>query len=131
MTDFEKVKSYLIELEYNILSEDIEEELFVVEKEDAGINNLIIDCEDEILIIEQLIMELQVDSAQVYKDLLIKNREIVHGAFVLAEDGKSLIFRDTLQLKNLDLNELEGTLNSLGLLLGEYGETLINISKLK
>jgi hypothetical protein len=131
MTDFEKVKSYLIELEYNILSEDIEEELFVVEKEDAGINNLIIDCEDEIHIFEQLIMELQVDSAQVYKDLLIKNREIVHGAFVLAEDGKSLIFRDTLQLKNLDLNELEGTLNSLGLLLGEYGETLINISKLK
>ncbi|MFO7863969.1 MAG: YbjN domain-containing protein [Salinivirgaceae bacterium] len=131
MTDFEKVKSYLIELEYTILSEDIEEELFVVEKEDAGISNLIIDCEGEILIIEQLIMELPVDRAEVYKDLLIKNREIVHGAFVLADDGKSLIFRDTLQLKNLDLNELEGTLNSLALLLGEYGETLINISKLK
>ena len=46
------VKSYLTELEFTILKEDPSEELFVVEKEDSGITNLIIDCEDPILIIE-------------------------------------------------------------------------------
>lgn len=131
MTDFEKVKEFLIELEYSIVHEDPEEELFVVEKDEAGINNLIIDCEDDILVIEQLIMELKVDDANVYKDLLIKNREIVHGAFALDEHGEKLIFRDTLQLENLDLNELLGTLNSLELLLSEFGTRLIEISKLK
>lgn len=131
MTNFEKVKNYLIELEYSIVHENPEEELFVVEKDEAGINNLIIDCEDDILIFEQLMMELPVDNVDVYKDLLIKNREIVHGAFALDETGKKLIFRDTLQLENLDMNELQGTLNALELLLSEFGERLIEISKLK
>lgn len=131
MTDFEKVRNYLIELEYTIVHDNPDEELFVVENDEAGINNLIIDCEDDILIIEQLIMELPVENADIYKDLLIKNREIVHGAFALNEDGKKLIYRDTLQLKNMDLNELQGTLNALELLLSEYGERLIEISKLK
>ncbi len=131
MTDFEKVKDYLVELEYSIIHEDPEEELFVVENEEAGINNLIIDCEGEILIIEQLIMDLPVDDKEVYKSLLIKNREIVHGAFALDEDGKRLLFRDTLQLENLDFNELQGTLNSLELLLSEFGGKIIEISKLK
>lgn len=131
MTNFEKVKSFLLDLEYTIMHENPDEELFIVEKNDAGINNLIIDCEDEILVIEQLIMELTTHNADVYKDLLIMNREIVHGAFALDHDGKKLIFRDTLQLENLDMNELSGTLNSLELLLSEHAETLIRISKLK
>ena len=59
----------------------------------------------------------------------MKNRDIIHGAFVLDESGKKLIFRDTLQIANLDLNELEGTLNSLSLLLSEYSDELINFSK--
>jgi hypothetical protein len=130
MTDFEKVKEYLMELEYSIVGENPQEEMFIVEKDEAGINNLIIDCEDEILVIEQLIMDLPTNSVDVYKDLLMKNREIVHGAFALSEDGQKLIFRDTLQLENLDLNELSGTLNSLELLLSEYGNRLIEISKL-
>lgn len=131
MTNFEKVKEYLIDLDYSIVHENIEEELFIVEKGEAGISNLIIDCEDEILVIEQLLMELPSLSADVYRDLLIMNREIVHGAFALDRDGKKLIFRDTLQLENLDINELSGTLNSLELLLSEHAESLINISKIK
>jgi hypothetical protein len=48
---------------------------------------------------------------------------------VLDESGKNLMFRDTLQVENLDLNELEGSLNSLSLLLSEYSDELINMSK--
>jgi len=40
-----------------------------------------------------------------------------------------LIFRDTLQMENLDLNELEGSINSLTLLLSEYSNELITFSK--
>lgn len=129
MDHFEKVKNYLTELECEIVSEDPEEQLVVVNKEEEGILNMVIDCEDPILIIEQFLFDVKIDSAETFKSLLIKNREIVHGAFTLDETGKKVIFRDTLQLENLDLNELEGSLNSLSLLISEYYEELLNFAK--
>ncbi len=126
---FNKVKSYLLDLEYTILHEDAAEELVVVEKEDAGITNLVIDCEDPILIIEGILFEVKSTSEDMLKQLLMKNREIIHGAFTLDETGTKVIFRDTLQLENLDLNELQGTLNSLELLLSEYSSEIIEFSK--
>lgn len=126
---FNKVKEYLLDLEYRIVSEDTAEELFVVEKEEDGISNVIIDCEDSILIIEGLLFEMKKGSEDIFVSLLKKNREVVHGAFVLDESGKKVIYRDTLQLENLDQNELEASLNSLKLLLSEYSEELIEFSK--
>jgi len=126
---FNKVKDYLMDLEYNIVSENSSEELVVIEKEEDGISNVIIDCEDSIVIIEALLFEMKTGSEDIFKSLLIKNRELVHGAFTLDETGKKVIFRDTLQLENLDLNELEASLNSLKLALSEYSEDLIKFSK--
>ncbi len=126
---FEKVRDYLYDLECNIVSEDTEDQVFVIEKEEDFIKNMVVDCVEPILILEQVLFEVKNDSADVYKNLLMKNRDIIHGAFVLDETGKKVIFRDTLQLENLDLNELEGSLNSLTLLLSEYGDEIIKFSK--
>ncbi len=127
--NFNKVKEYLLELEYRITSENIADEIVVIEKEEDGIVNLILDCEDSILVIESLLLEMQNEaSTKVLSSLLMKNREIVHGAFALDETGKRLLFRDTLQLDTLDLNELEASINSLKLLLSEYGEELTELS---
>ncbi len=128
MSIFSTVKDYLVELDYDILSEDPAEELLVVSNEDAGISNLIVDCEDPILIIEYPLFKIQSQSANVFRELLAKNRDIIHGAFALTDEDM-LIFRDTLQLENLDQNELEGTLNSLEILLAEFGDRLITLSK--
>jgi tRNA threonylcarbamoyladenosine modification (KEOPS) complex Pcc1 subunit len=65
----------------------------------------------------------------VYQRLLQKNRDIIHGAFALDESGRKLIFRDTLQIETLDLAELEACVNSLGLLLIEFADELIQFSK--
>ncbi|MGQ1911539.1 YbjN domain-containing protein [Marinifilum sp. RC60d5] len=129
-TYFNRVKDYLLNLEYNIVQEDKTEELFIVENPEGGIANLVVDCEDPILVIEGLLFELSDVKPDIYKSLLIKNREIIHGAFTLDESGKKVIFRDTLQLENLDQNELEATLNSLEMLLSEYSEEIISFSKL-
>jgi len=126
---FSKVKEYLLELNYEIVQEDVEESLFVVQNEEAGIKNLIIDCEDPILIFEQFLFKIKNDNVNIYKALLQKNREIIHGALVLDETGINVIFRDTLQLENIDLNEVQGTLNSLELFLSEYADELIQFSK--
>ncbi len=123
---FDLVKSYLLDLDLTITSEDEAEELVVVEDEDAGIKNLIIDCEAPIVILEQLIMEVPAVPGDLYRRLLQINRTLVHGAFVLDEEGKLVIFRDTLQLENLDLNELEGSIGALSLALAENGDELLS-----
>lgn len=127
--NFQKVKNYLLELDFEVVNESEEDEVFVVESEVSGIKNLVIACADPILIMEQYLFEIQSPNLEIYSNLLKKNRDIIHGAFVLDEEGRKVIFRDTLQLENLDLNELEGSLNSLELLLTEYSDDLIKFSK--
>ena len=126
---FEKVRSYLLDLGHTIIKENEEDGVFVVEDEGLGLKNLVIGCADPILIMEQHILELNNANTDILQRILQKNRDIIHGAFVLDESGKKLIFRDTLQLENLDVNELEGSINSLTLLLSEYSDELIKFSK--
>ncbi len=126
---FQMVKDFLIELNYNIIHENKIEGILMISKENEGIKNMILGVAPPILIMEQHIFNIKSKNEEVYKSLLQKNRDIVHGAFVLDHTGEKVIFRDTLQIENLDLNELEGSLNSLGLLLSEYSEQIINFSK--
>lgn len=128
-THFDKVKSFITELEYEIVSEDTAEQLIVVDKEEEGIKNLIIDCEDDILLIEGFLFEVKEKKPEMLEWLLKENRNLIHGAFILDDSGKKVLFRDTLQLQNLDLNEIEATLNSLQLLLSEHMNQLIEFSK--
>ena len=126
---FPKVKDYLFELGFDIQSENPAEGLLVITDEDKGISNLVIDCEEEILVLEQFIFPLKSDDPHILKRLLQINREIVHGALVLDEEGEKVIFRDTLQLENLDLNELEASVNAIGLMLAEHANEFIKFSK--
>ncbi len=127
--NLQKVKDYLEELEFSISSEDAAEELVVIDDEEKGIKNLIIDCEDPVLVLEQVIMDIPQNTEGFFKRLLQMNRTLVHGAFVLDEEGAKVIFRDTLQLENLDRNELDGSINALSIALAEYAGELIEFSK--
>lgn len=126
---FNKTKNFLLELNFTICKEIETDGIFVVEKENFGIKNLIIGVAYPILIMEQFIFKVNQPNEAMFKALLQKNRDIIHGAFVLDEKGERVIFRDTLQLENLDLNELEASLNALSLLLSEYSEQIIQFSK--
>ena len=126
--NFSKVKGYLNELKYSIIEENEADGMFVIDNEDEGIKNMIIVVDDPILIMQQLIFKVKNDDVNMYKALLQKNQDILHGAFVLNEAGDSVLFRDTLQVENLDLNELSGSLNSLSLLMGEYANEIIKFS---
>ena len=126
MADFEKVKDYLLDMGFVLSQEIPEEELVVIDDEDRGIKNLVIDCEPPILILEQVIMPISKDPSDFCRRLLQINRTLVHGAFVLDDEGTTLLFRDTLQLENLDRNELEGSIDALSLALAEYGGELVS-----
>lgn len=129
MADFEKVKDFLLDMGFVMSHEEPQEELIVIDDEDRGIKNLVIDCEAPILILEQVIMSMPESSSDFCKRLLQINRTLVHGAFVLNEEGTTLLFRDTLQLENLDRNELEGSIDALSLAMAEYGGELVSFAR--
>ncbi len=126
---FENVKGYILDMGFAISEENPEEQLVVINDEEKGIKNLIIDCEDPIVVLEQLIMKVPKNLGDLYKRLLQMNRTLVHGAFVLDEAGETILFRDTLRLENLDRNELEGSIEALSLALAENAEELLASAK--
>mgnify|MGYP003958058741 FL=1 len=128
MSDFDKVKSFIMDMGFSISHEDSKEELIVIDDDERGINNLVIDCESPILILEQVIIPMPQSSTDFCKRILQINRTLVHGAFVLDEEGTTLLFRDTLQTENLDRNELEGSIDALSLALAEYAGELVSFT---
>ncbi len=123
------VKQYLVELDYTISLEKEDEGILVIQKEEYGIKNLVVGIAPPVLIMEQYIFKIENPTEEILKNLLMKNRDIIHGAFVLDETGQKVIFRDTLQIDTLDIEELEASLNSLSLLMSEYAEDIIKFSR--
>lgn len=126
-TNFNKVKNYLLDLEYTIVSEDESTGVIKISKEQDGICNMVL-YTDGILTMEQALCQIKNPTKQVFEELLKKNRDIIHGAFALGENNL-LLFRDTLEIENLDKNEIEGSLNSLGVLLSEYSAQILEFAK--
>ncbi len=126
MADFLEVKNIVSDMGLAIVEEDKPEELIVVEDEERGIKGMVIDCEDELLIVEQPIGKF---SSKYYKWFLEKSRFLPFGAFVLDSESDTILFRNTLRLDTLDREELESTINSLELFFAEYGDELIKMSK--
>ena|SRR5690606_33546870 len=128
---FLNVEKYILDAGYSIQYKSRGEGIFVIENLADGVQNLIVGVATPVLIFEQYLFTLTTDSLYLFKALLMKNRDIIHGAFAITEDGSKVIFRYTLQIHNLDFNEFEAALNSLSLLLSEYSEQLIQFSKSK
>ncbi len=126
---FNTVKEYVSNLGFEIASENISDEIILITDESRGIVNLVIDIEDPIIIFEQLIGSVREESIDLYKRLLQINRQLVHGAFVLDDDTNRVLFRDTLQIENLDENEVDGTISALSLAMSEFGNELLRICK--
>ena len=128
MSDFDKIKNFIMDMGFSISHEDSKEELIVIDDDERGIKNLVVDCESPILILEQVVIPMPQNAADSYKRILQINRTLVHGAFVLDEEGTTLLFRDTLQTENLDRNELEGSIDALSLALAEYASELVSFA---
>ncbi|WP_419868659.1 YbjN domain-containing protein [Chryseobacterium sp. CT-SW4] len=126
---FRTVKGWLLDYEFNITFEDEAQRILIIEKESNGIKNMILIVSDSILIMEQFLFEIQNPTEKIYKTLLQKNRDIVHGAFVLDSTGKRVIFRDTLFTDSMVQSEVMASVNSLGILVGEFTNEMIEMSK--
>lgn len=126
---YEKIIDFAQRMSLDITQQNSDEEFIIVTNENQGIYNMIIDCEAPILVMEQLIYTIKHTSSDHFKTLLQMNRKLIHGAFVLDEDATKVLFRDTLQIENLDFNEFEASIHSLELGLAEFSETLLILNQ--
>ena len=129
MNYFSKIENFIQNINYTISYKDEKEGVFMIENLLDGIQNLIVGIAPPIIIFELYLFTITNDNLDMLKALLMKNRDIIHGAFAITEDGNKVIYRYTLQISNLDQNEFEATLNSLSLLMSEYSAQLIEFSK--
>jgi hypothetical protein len=130
MKHFETIEEFALKLNCRIVYKDAHNGILKIDNQADGINNLILGVAPPILIMEQFLFSFREDNLDMFKKLLQKNRDTIHGAFVINEDGDRVLFRYTMQLQNIDFNEFESALNSLGLLLSEFSEQIIDFSKL-
>jgi len=130
MNHFQTIEQFARRLDCRIIYKNEHDGILKIDNPSDGIHNLIIGIAPPILIMEQFLFSFREDNMDMFKRLLQKNRDTIHGAFVINEDGDKVLFRYTMQLGNIDFNEFEGALNSLGLLLNEFAQHIIGFSKL-
>ncbi|GAB2679031.1 hypothetical protein GCM10027036_36210 [Flavihumibacter cheonanensis] len=125
----EQIEAFTRQLDCRILYRNEQQGILKIDNPADGIHNLIIGIAPPILIMEQFLFSFQQDHCDMFKQLLQKNRDTIHGAFVINEEGNKVLFRYTMQLEHINFNEFEGAINSLGLLLSEYADQIIDFSK--
>lgn len=130
MNTIETIEDFALRLDCKILYKNEQSGILKIDNQADGIHNLILGFAPPILIMEQYLFTFREGNTEMFKKLLQKNRDTIHGAFVISEEGNRVLFRYTMQLQNLDFNEFESALNSLGLLVSEFSQQIIDFSKL-
>ena len=117
------IESYLAraEVPYEEIGED---GMWLVHDSSLG-ENIAIQAAGPLLLFRVKVLELREvdDKAALYEELLTLNTsDLVHGAYGIS-DG-AIVLTCTLQIENLDYNELQGVLDDFSLALANHYEKL-------
>lgn len=113
----EKIESYLINL--SLTYERKGDNLWVIRDEEKGLENVVIFVEDSLLTIRVKVMEIPSEgSSELFEELLRLNADMIHGAYAIEESGVIII--DTLEVETMDFEELQASLDAVGLALAQH-----------
>jgi hypothetical protein len=123
MRSRDDIESYLAraEVPYEEVGAD---GMWLVHDKSLG-ENIAIQTADSLLLFRVKVLELREvrDKAALYEELLRLNAaDLVHGAYGISDDA--VVLTCTLQLENLDYNELQGVLDDFSLALANHYEKL-------
>lgn len=113
----EKIESYLINL--SLTYERAGDNIWVIRDEEKGLENVIVFVEDSLLTIRVKVMEIPHKGQEaLFEELLRLNADMVHGAYAIEESG--IIIIDTLEVETMDFEELQASLDAMGLALAQH-----------
>ena len=100
--------------------EQVSDGVWKVESTDNNVENIIMSYEDPILLLRVNLMKVPGAGREAFYERLLKLNatEIPHGAFGIENDIVVVI--DTLQVENLDRNELQASIDSIGFTVAQY-----------
>lgn len=118
----QKIEGYMIDM--NLLFEELDEGTWRIEDDLTHIDNIVVKVVDPIVVFRVKVMTLPDKNREaLYQTVLEMNaNDLVHGAYAIEND--SLVIIDTLQSENLDKNEFQSTIDSIGLALIQQYDTL-------
>ncbi len=113
-----RIEKYMLDM--NLGFEEINDNTWMIEDDLAHIDNIIVVLLEPIVLFRVKVMEIPVANKEAfYKKLLELNAsDLLHGAYAI--EGDSVLLVDTLQAENLDMNEFQSTIESIGLALRQH-----------
>lgn len=93
MNYIDTIEGFANRLHCRILYKNEQTGILKIDNQPDGIHNLIIGIAPPILIMEQFLFSFRTDRCTMFKNLLQKNRDTIHGAFVINEEGNKVLFR--------------------------------------
>lgn len=123
MRSREDIESYLVraQVPFEVVGDD---GLWLVHDRSLG-ENIAIKLAGSLLLFRVKVLELRAvrDEASLFKELLVLNAtDLVHGSYGISEDA--IVLTCTLEIENLDYNELQAVLDDFSLALANHYEKL-------
>jgi hypothetical protein len=123
MVTREDLESFLFRLEQD--SEEVQPGMWIVRSSENGAS-LVVHHTPPLLLLRAKVMEVPDDeraSGKLFRRLLELNAtDLVHGAYAIEEGD--VILTDTLELENLDFNELQASVDSIQVALASHLDAL-------
>ncbi len=122
MTAREKLESYLVKLALSY--HEAGPSTWVVSDEEVGLESLLVQLAEPLVILRARVMEVPASGREkLFAELLRLNAtDMAHGAY--AVDGNAVIIIDTLEAETMDLEELQASMDAIGLALAQHYRSL-------
>ncbi len=123
--NYYKTKDILEDLGLAIVKEDESRDILVASDEANGIINMIFDCAEPVLIMEQVVLPTpQADREAFFERILQINRKISFGGFAIDSQSKAVLFRATHQFARITKDMIEASLRGLEQAITQFGPEL-------
>jgi hypothetical protein len=122
MTLHDKVEGSLVKL--GLSFHEAAPGTWVVSHSEIGLETLIVQLAGSVVILRSQVMEVPSSGREkLFHELLRLNAtDMVHGAY--AVDGTTIVIIDTLEAETMDLEELQASIDAIGLALAQHYRSL-------
>ena len=122
MAPHDKVEGYLVKL--GLSFHEAAPGTWVVTNTEVGLETLLVHLAEPLVILRSHVMQVpQSGREKLFHELLRLNAtDMVHGAY--AVDGSEVIIIDTLIAETMDLEELQASIDAIGLALAQHYRSL-------
>jgi len=100
--------------ELGLLNQELQDGMWLVSDATGQVKNIVVHHDPPVVVFRVKVMDLDErgDYGKLYRELLqLNGSEMIHGAYAL--EGNSVVAVDTLQSETLDLNEFQGSVDSI------------------